>query len=278
MPPQLLIFAGDGAAAAAGAACELLPAGTARPLPITPPARSPLRAAADRLAESLDLRPVAAELAVLEAIREELAEQPDAAIVLDAAAPAPLLRLLATADLARARIAAGRPPAGTSTLAAQRAGEHPDLPVLRAAALAGDLLRAPELTAAALLGAADTPEARAALALAGLAVATGPAPANPAAAARALLAAREQRDVTAPAAPLVHPMPDGAELRLALPGRPDDLRAVRSGGELVLSAAGAEARLQAPAALGALVPGAVAAGDDGTLVATFTPAPAPEDA
>ncbi|MDQ8047280.1 MAG: hypothetical protein AAGC46_20255, partial [Solirubrobacteraceae bacterium] len=76
-------------------------------------------------------------------------------------------------------------------------------------------------------------------------------------------------------APVTVATAGGAELRLHLPDMPDDLRAVRSGRELALHAAGVARRLRAPASLGGLVPGGVAADPDGSIVATFS-APEPD--
>ncbi|MDO9354026.1 MAG: hypothetical protein Q7T55_10035, partial [Solirubrobacteraceae bacterium] len=157
MPPRILIFvglSGDGPRAAAGAACELSPPGFARPLTLDPAqADSVVRRTGDDLAEHLALRPVAWELAILARVTELLRERPDATVVIDAPRPDALLRVIEAADLARARLDAGRPGPATSTLAAQRSlGASPELPVLRAAATGGDLLRAPELTTVGLAG------------------------------------------------------------------------------------------------------------------------------
>lgn len=280
MPPRILIFvglSGDGPRAAAGAACELTPTGAARPLTLDAAhSGSVVRRTADRLAESLDLRPVAWELAVLTEITALLRERPDATVVIDAPHPSALLRILEAADLARARLDAGRPAEGTSTLAAQRSAEHGELALLRAAATAGDLLRAPELTTAGLLSTDDLVpavardgvlSARTALAFAGVNVLTDLLPSGASDAALAVAGG------TAPAvdpAPVWEATPLGADLRLALPDLPDDLRAVRSGQELALHAAGLSRRVRAPKSLGDLVPGAVAAGADGTIVASFS--------
>src|SRR5690606_33981316 len=124
---------------------------------------------------------------------------------------------------------ATRPGASASTLAARRAGEHPDLPVLHDAALAGDLLRAPELTTAGLLTTGADPqhlaEQRVALALAGIAVLRDPLPLDPVAAAATLQRARAAGEAIDGAAPLAHATPAGADVTLALGARPVGLRA-----------------------------------------------------
>lgn len=283
MPPRILIFvalSGDRPRAAVGVACELAPAGSARPLSLQAEAGdAALRRTADRLADNLDLRPVAPQLAVLSHFTALLRERPDASVAIDAAGPAELVALLAAADLARARLDAARPPAGASSLAAQRAGQRPELPVLQASAAAGDVLRAPELTTVGLIagphsGAAELAAAQTALYLAGLAVHDQLLAGDPAAAAEQLTAlATTARDPVARAVATA----DGAQLTLTLPTLPADLRAVRTGAELALSACGAVRRLKAPRSLGALIPGGVAAGDDGTLVASFVPAEPGQD-
>jgi hypothetical protein len=292
VPPRILIFvalSGDGPRAAAGAACERAPAGTGRPLSLTPALAPPaVLRAGDVLAADLDLRPVAGELALLGHTTALLRERPNATIAIDSPSPAALTSLLSAADLARARLDAARPPAGTSTLAAQRAGAAPGLAALRAAAAAGDLLRAPELTSVGLLSGPgllagpglltsdEESHARVALAFAGLAVAPGLLPADPSAAAQALEACGGTAALAYDPAPVATATNDGAELRVPLPAVPDDLRAVRSGEELALHAGGATRRLRAPASLGALTPGSVMAGDDGAIVVRFTaPAAAP---
>ncbi|MBJ7470411.1 MAG: hypothetical protein JHD16_03885 [Solirubrobacteraceae bacterium] len=278
MPPRILIFvalSGDGSRAAAGAACERATAGTARPLSLAASAApAAVLRAGDVLAADLDLRPIAGELALLAHVTALMRERPDALLAIDSTDPARLVALMSAADLARARLDAARPPAGTSTLAAQRAGAAPHLTALQAAAAAGDLLRAPELTSVGLLAGpspAEGAEARAreALAFAGLTVATGLLPPTPAAAAQALEGAGGVAALALDPAPFSVATPGGAEVHLPLPTVPDDLRAVRSGQELALHAGGATRRLRAPASLGALVPGAVSAGDDGAVVVRF---------
>lgn len=288
MPPRILIFvglSGDGPRAAAGAACELAPTGAARPLTLDPAQSGPaVRRTTDRLEESLDLRPVAFELAILAEITALVRERPDSTVVIDTPRPSTLVRVLEAADLARARLRAGRPDAGTSTLAAQRHAEGGDLALLRAAATAGDVLRAPELTTVGLLSTDDLApsvaragvlSARTALTFAGVTVLPGLLPADPEQAAQAVSARGGRGPRDGDPAPVWQATPGGAELRLALPDLPDDLRAVRSGSELSLHAAGVSRRVRAPMALGGLIPGAVAAGADGTIVASFTdPLPA----
>jgi hypothetical protein len=281
VPPRILIFvglSGDGPRADAGAACELAPPGTARPLTLDPVhADATVRRSADRLAEHLGVRPVAWELAVLARLTELLRERPDATVVIDAVRPAALIRVLEAADLARARLDDGRPAAGTSSLAAQRQAQAPELPLLRAAAAAGDLLRAPELTTVGLhAGPApshqlDVIGARTSLALAGVDVLPDLLPDEPRAAAEAALASGGAEAARRDPAAVVHATPAGADLRLALPDLPDDLRAVKSGDELALHGGGLTRRLRAPASLGGLVPGGVAAGADGEIIASFVP-------
>ncbi len=287
MPPRILIFValgGDGPRAAAGAACERAAPGTARPLSLEPGLAPPaVLRAGDLLAADLDLRPVAGQLALLGHITALLRERPGALIAVDSPSPGSLISLLSAADLARARLDAARPPAGTSTLAAQRAGAAPGLASLRAAAAAGDLLRAPELCSVGLLAGppgapGDEAAARVALAFAGLTLAPALLPADPAAAAEALEACGGTAALTRDPAPVATATPDGAELALTLPAVPDDLRAVRSGEELALHAGGTTRRLRAPASLGALAPGSVTAGDDGSITVRFAPAPAPQSA
>ncbi len=299
MPPRILIFvglSGDGPRAAAGAACEMAPPGSARPLTLDPAqADSTVRRTADTLAEHLALRPVAWELALLARVTELLRERPDATVVIDAARPPALLRLLEAADLARARLDAGRPAASASTLAAQRSLQAaPELPVLRAAATGGDLLRAPELTTVGLAAPLGPPAgagtvhahhpdvaalaARTALTFAGVTVLAGTLPNDPEQAAQAVVDGGGAPAAGRDPAPVITATPGGAELKLTLPDLPDDLRAVRSGGELALHGAGLSRRLRAPISLGALVPGGVSAAADGTIVATFgAPSPPPTD-
>lgn len=285
MPPRILIFvslSGD-ARAAAGAACEAAPAGSARPLSLQPAlAPAEVLRAGDVLAADLDLRPVAGQLALLAHLTALLRERPNATVVLDSCGPPPLVALLSAADLARARLDAARPPAGTSTLAAQRAGRAAGLGSLQAAAAAGDLLRAPELTSVGLLAgpassARAEDDARLALAFAGLTVAPALLPDDPASAASQLAGAGGTAALPRDPAPVVTAIPGGAELRVPLPRVPDDLRAVRSGEELALHAGGASRRLRAPASLGVLAPGSVsAAGDD--VVVRFAAPPAEAEA
>jgi hypothetical protein len=277
VPPRILILAalsGDGPRAAAGQACELVRPGAARPLTVDPALAPPvIRVAADRLAEQLALRPVAHSLAVLAHLTSLLRERADAIVVLEADRPGRLVALLETADLARARLDAERPAAGTSTLAAQRAMQGaPDLPVLRAAAAGGDLLRAPELTTCGLIAGphavpGDELRARTALALAGVAVLPTLLPEDPDGAARALVDA-VPADAPDPS-PVLTATDGGAELSLRLPEVPHDLRAVRSGDELTLQTGGISRRVRAPRSLGALLPGEVGAGDAGLVVARF---------
>lgn len=279
MPPRILILAalsGDGARAAAGQACELVRPGAARPLAVDPALAPPhIRAASDRLAEHLALRPVAHPLAVLAHLTGLLRERADATVVLAASRPERLVELLETADLARARLDAERPPAGTSTLAAQRAVQQaPDLPTLRAAAAGGDLLRARELTTCGLLAGphavpGDELRARTVLALAGLAVLPSLLPDDPARAARLIVDAAPT-DAPDPS-PVLTAVAAGAELEVRLPAVPQDLRAVRSGEELTLQTAGISRRVRAPRSLGRLAPGDIAADEDGSVVATFRP-------
>lgn len=278
MPPRILIFvalSGDGPRAAAGAACERAPAGTARPLSLDPAAAPPtVLRTSDALASDLDLRPVAGELALLGHLTGLLHERPNATIVIDAPRPRHLVALLGAADLARARLDAARPAAGTTTLAARRLGGSAGLAALRAAAAAGDLLRAPELTSVGLL-AGPTPSAaaeqstRLALALAGVALTDGLLSDDPADAAQALADAGGTAALVRDPAPVARATADGAELHLTLPALPDDLRAVANGPELALHAGGVSRRLHAPASLGRLVPRGVTAGEDGTIVARF---------
>ncbi len=274
MPPRILIFAalsGDAPRTAAGRACEALPAGAARPLAVDP-ARTPagIRRAADHLAEQLALRPVAHAMAVLAHLTGLLRERADATVVLEADRAERLVDLLETADLARARLHAERPAAGSSTLAVARAGGAPDLPTLRAAAAAGDLLRARELTTCGLIpGPHAAPGADAAartlLALAGLPVLPEPLPDEPAEAAAALLRATP---AAAPdPAPVVRPGATAATIELTLPAIPQDLRAVRSQGEVALQSAGRSRRLEAPRCLGVLTPGRVRTGTDTVQIA-----------
>lgn len=278
MPPRILIFvalSGDGPRAAAGAACELAPPGSARPLSLDPALAPPaVLRTGDLLAADLDLRPVAGELALLGHVTALLHERPNATVVIDSPRPRTVIALLSAADLARARLDAARPPAGTTTLAARRLGAAPGLAALRDAAAAGDLLRAPELTSVGLLaGPAAEPGAedgaRLGLAFAGVTVAPGLLDDDPVAAARALAASGGTAALVRDPAPVTHATPTGAELHLPLPSVPDDLRAVASGDELALHAGGATRRLHAPASLGALVPSGVVAGDDGAVVARF---------
>lgn len=280
MPPRILIFAalsGDAPRTAAGRACEALPAGAARPLAVDP-ARTPagIRRAADHLAEQLALRPVAHAMAVLAHLTGLLRERADATVVLEADRPERLVDLLETADLARARLHAEQPEAGSSTLAIARAASAPDLPTLRLAAAAGDLLRASELTTCGLIpGPHAAPGADAAartmLALAGLPVLPEPLPDEPEQAARVLLAAAPQ--AAEDPAPIVRTTPHGAIVQVQLPAVPEDLRAVRSEGELALQSAGHARRLAAPRCLGSLLPGRVASGE-GRVEISFTEADA----
>lgn len=274
MPPRILIFvalAGD-ARAASGAACEAAPAGTARPLSLVPALAAPeVLRAGDLLAGDLDLRPVAGQLAFLAHLTGLLRELPNATVVIDSPDAASLVALLSAADLARARLDSARPPAGTSTLAAQRAGAAAGLPAVRAAAAAGDLLRAPELTSAGLctgtyLAPGAVEAARLALAFAGLTVTPAPLPQDPAQAAAALAGAGGTAALARDPAPVVTATPGGAELRIPLPALPADLRAVRSGEELALHAGGATRRLRAPASLGQLEPGSVSTEGDRVVV------------
>lgn len=280
MPPRILIFvalSGDGPRAAAGAACEQAPAGNARPLSLDPVAVPPsVLRAGDALAADLDLRPVAGELALLGHITTLLRERPNATIVIDAPRPRDVIGLLSTADLARARLDAARPAAGTTTLAARRLAGASPLSALRDAAAAGDLLRAPELTSVGLLSGPATDAgaeraARLALAFTGVAVAPGLLPDDPAAAARTLAAAGGTAALTRDPAPVARAVGGGAELRLTLPDLPDDLRAVGNGDELALHAGGFTRRLHPPASLGALAPSGVTASDDGEIVIRFAP-------
>jgi len=280
VPPRILIFvalSGDGPRAAAGVACTLAPPGSARPLSLDPVHLSPeVRPAADRLAELLDLRPVANEIALLGHITELLRERPNATIVIDAPRPGAVVRLVEAADLARAHLDTGRPDASTSSLAAARAAERAELPILQAAATAGDLIRAPELTTVGLLAGpaaqrADERTARAALALVGIGTLEPVLPAASAKAAAALYDHVPGSPGAGHPAPVTTVTPSGAQLRVALPSLPDDLRAVRSGQELVLQAGGSSRRLHAPVSLGPLIPGAISAGEDGTVIAEFLP-------
>lgn len=282
MPPRILILAalsGEGPRAAAGLACEYVRVGAARPLSVDPALAPPvIRTASDRLAEQLALRPVAHPLAVLAHITWLLRERADATVVLEADRPRRLVDLLETADLARARLDAERPAAGTSSLAAQRAAQTAiDLPTLRAAAAGGDLLRAPELTTCGLIAGphaapGDEERARTMLALAGVPVLGALLPDDPKRAARAIV------DVSPSATPDPSPVltaaQDGAELAIQLPRVPQDLRAVRCGEELTLQTSGISRRVRAPRSLGRLVPGEVGAGDDGMVVARFRAAEA----
>lgn len=279
MPPRILILAalsGDGPRAAAGLTCELVRPGAARPLAVDPAlAPREIRTASDRLAEQLALRPVAHPMAVLAHLTSLLRERADATVVLEADRPARLVQLLETADLARARLDAERPAAGTSSLAAQRAVHAaPDLPTLRLAAAGGDLLRARELTTCGLVpgpypATGDEERARTILALAGLPVLPDLLPNDPERAAHRI----------AEAAPSEAPDPSfvltavdgGAELAVRLPRTPQDLRAVRSGDELTLQTGGISRRVRAPRSLGRLVPGEISAAADGLVLARFTP-------
>lgn len=276
MPPRILIFAalsGDAPRTAAGLACEQLPAGAARPLAVDPARTSPaIRRAADHLAEQLALRPVAHAMAVLAHLTALLRERADATVVLEADRPERLVDLLETADLARARLHAERPAAGSSTLAVARAAAAPDLPTLRAAAAAGDLLRARELTTCGLItGPHAAPgadlAARSMLALAGLPVLPAALAEDPADAAAQLLAATPA-DAADPA-PLIEPDATGATVSVHLPAVPEDLRAVRSDRELALQSAGRTRRLDAPRCLGTLLPDRVGTGSDGAVVIRF---------
>lgn len=272
MPPRILIFTattGSSGAAAAGAACELAEPGTARALTLDLTRDPVVRTEADRIAGSLDLRPVAAQLAVLCQITALLRERADATIALDAGEPSGLLALIAAADLARARLDAARPAAGVSTLAATRQGADADLPVLRDAAIAGDLLRAPEITLTGITGAEPGAVVRSRLALAGLTLTKTVLPDDPDAAAGALARAHTRRAGVPGAAPLAVTTAAGADLTLQLPGRLPHLRAVRSGEELVISDGSVERRVRAPRSLGRLTPAGLSAGDDGALVGHF---------
>lgn len=280
MPPRILILAalsGDGPRAAAGLTCELVRPGAARPLAVDPALAPPvIRSASDRLAEQLALRPVAHPLAVLAHLTGLLRERADATVVLEADRPARLVELLETADLARARLDAERPAAGTSSLAAQRAVQSaPDLPTLRLAAAGGDLLRARELTTCGLVAGphavpGDEERARTMLALAGLPVLPELLSEDPAAAARRLAEAAPS-DAPDPSFVLTA-VDGGAELAVHLPRTPQDLRAIRSGEELTLQTSGISRRVRAPRSLGRLVPGEVAAASDGLVLARFAPA------
>lgn len=281
MPPRILILAalsGDGPRAAAGLTCELVRPGAARPLAIDPALAPPvIRSASDRLAEQLALRPVAHPMAVLAHLTGLLRERADATVVLEADRPSRLVELLETADLARARLDAERPPAGTSSLAAQRAVHAaPDLPTLRLAAAGGDLLRARELTTCGLVAGphaapGDEERARTMLALAGLPVLPELLPSAPDAAARRIAEAQPS-DAPDPSFVLTA-VDGGAELAVHLPRTPQDLRAIRSGEELTLQTAGTSRRVRAPRSLGRLIPGEVAAATDGLVLARFAPAP-----
>lgn len=154
---------------------------------------------------------------------------------------------------------------------------QPGLAAVRAAAAAGDLLRASELTSVGLLAgpllaaAGDEDAARVALAFAGVTVAPAMLPDDAMAAAEALELCGGTAALVRDPAPVVTAIDGGAELRLPLPAVPDDLRAVRSGDELALHAGGVTRRLRAPASLGPLRPGSVAAGDDGSIAVRFEP-------
>jgi hypothetical protein len=282
VPPRILILAalsGDGPRAAAGLTCELVRPGAARPLAIDPALAPPvIRTASDRLAEQLALRPVAHPMAVLAHLTALLRERADATVVLEADRPVRLVELLETADLARARLDAERPAAGTSSLAAQRAVQSaPDLPTLRLAAAGGDLLRARELTTCGLVGGphavpGDEERARTMLALAGLPVLPELLPDAPEAAARRIAEAAPS-DAPDPSFVLTAVEGGGAELAVQLPRTPQDLRAIRSGEELTLQTSGISRRVRAPRSLGRLVPGEVAAATDGLVLARFAPAP-----
>jgi len=279
VPPRILILAalsGDGPRAAAGLTCELVRPGAARPFAVAPALAPPvIRTASDRLAEQLALRPVAHPLAVLAHLTSLLRERADATIVLEADRPSRLALLVETADLARARLDAERPPAGTSTLAAQRASQAAtDLPTLRAAAAGGDLLRARELTTCGLVAGphaapGDEERARTILALAGIPVLPALLSEDPAEAARQLVDAVPS-DAPDPS-PVLMATGEGAELGVRLPRVPQDLRAVRSGEELTFHTSGVSRRVRAPRSLGRLVPGDIAAAEDGLVIARFRP-------
>lgn len=280
MPPRILIFvalSGDGPRAAAGAACEQATAGTARPLSLDPSAApAEVLRASDALAADLDLRPVARELAILGHLTGLLRERPSATVVIDALRPRDVVGLLSAADLARARLDAARPPAATTTLAARRLANAAGLAALRCAAAAGDLLRAPELTSVGLLAgpAADAgaeSAARVALTFAGLTVTPALLDDDPIVAARSLAVAGGTAALARDPAPVARATAGGAELGLALPELPADLRAVGSGHELALHAGGVTRRFHAPASLGALVPSGVTASDAGEIVLRFAP-------
>ncbi len=238
-----------------------------------------LRTAADRLAEQLALRPVAYPLAVLAHLTALLRERADATVVLEADRPERLVGLLETADLARARLDAERPPAGTSSLAAQRAAQSaPDLPVLRAAAAGGDLLRARELTTCGLVAGpwaepADELRARTMLALAGMPLLPELLEDDPAAAARTLVEA--EPTAAADPSPVLAAVQGGAELRIALPRT----RRISAPCAAVTSSRcrrpGSAGGSRAPRSLGMLRPGAIAADASGRVIATFEEDPGP---
>lgn len=288
MAARLLCFVAlsEPAPARAAALAAIASAGghDLRPLPLAaadaPPA---IRAIADRLAEYLHLRSVAHELATLAMLVTLLREPSEPVVVADLAGTDALVRLIGAADLARDRLAHERPPAGASTLAAQRAASGgAELPVLAAAAAAGDLLRAPELTALGLIGAAGTggtaagvaarDRAERQLALVGIPH-HGLLSEDPAIAAIELIEASPRPDLTP--LPTLAPAQDPV-LHVPLADPPADLRAVRAGSTIALHSSGATRRLEAPLVLGARVPSDVTADAGGLQIALPPAAGGPE--
>lgn len=278
MTARVLCFAAlDDAApapAAAAAACAAATGPVVRPLALDPAAApAAVREIADRLAEYLHLRAVAHELAALAVLVTSLRESAGAIVIAHSSGVEQLTRLASAADLARDRLTHERPPAGSSTLAAQRAaGDGAELAILTAAAAGGDVLRAPELTITGLLGGSDDAQALGArqLMLVGVPCA-GTLDSDPAVAATQLLAAPAARDLSP--RPVLRAGGDPI-LHVPLPELPGDLRGVRAGHTLALHAAGVTRRLTGPAVLGPRRPGQLLAAPGG-LDVTLEPMPEP---
>src|ERR1700712_3848247 len=166
--PRIFVLAGAAAPPVAALLRDSLEAEyPATLLPWEGPHAPSRRRAIDLLDADLALRPSAGALALLAAVTDATDDDLGAGVVVALPAPGTLLALTEAADFARSTLAAGRPAAGATTIAAAEAGRRPTLELLRRAASAGDLLRCAAFTRIALFG-DDIHDAAAGLALVGL--------------------------------------------------------------------------------------------------------------